>query len=251
MTEIQTYRINKRIKDLGLASRREADELIEAGLITINGKIAKLGDKVSEEDKVEILTSKINKNIKTKTGKTINIGSKKYIIFYKPKDVVSHSPQYGEKEVKDFFPDFESDRLVIIGRLDKHSEGMMLLSNDKRLVEKILDPKFDHEKEYLVQVQEKLSSNIERLFKKGFEVKDRFIAKPAKVELLDSYNFSITLTEGKKHQIRLMTNDLHYTVSKLKRIRIMNLNMGNLKIGESKNVSGPALKELMKSIGLS
>lgn len=231
-----TIRINKRIKDLGLASRREADALIERGLVTVNGKVATLGESVSEADIIEIKPHKLT--------------PKKYIAFYKPKGVVSHTPQYGEKEVRDFFPDFENDGLVIIGRLDKHSEGLMLLTNDKRLVERVLDPKYDHEKEYIVTVQEKLSSNIERLFAKGFQVRGRFQAKPAHVEILDPYTFSITLTEGKKHQIRLMTNELHYTVSNLLRVRVMNVKLGNLKPGKSRDLKDQEVKKLLISLGL-
>ncbi len=231
-----SIRINKRIKDLGLASRREADALIERGLVLINDKIAALGENVTEEDKIEIKQDKSSQ--------------KKYIAFYKPRGVVSHSPQYGEKEIKDFFPDFQKDGLVIIGRLDKHSEGLMLLTNDKRLVERILDPRYDHEKEYIVNVQEKLSSNIERLFAKGFQVRGRFQAKPAQVEILDPYTFSITLTEGKKHQIRLMTNELHYTVSNLLRVRVMNVKLGNLKPGKSRELKQQEVKKLLNSLGL-
>lgn len=231
-----SIRINKRIKDLGLASRREADELIEKGLVLVNGVKAVLGQTVTEEDVIEVKQDRFSK--------------KQYIAFYKPKGVVSHTPQYGEREVRDFFPDFEKDGLVIIGRLDKHSEGLMLLSNDKRLVEKILDPEYEHEKEYIVSVQEKLSSNIERLFSKGFEVRNRFMARPAQVEILDPYTFSITLTEGKKHQIRLMTNELHYTVSNLLRVRIMNVKLGILRPGKSRDLKDSEVKRLIESLNL-
>jgi 23S rRNA pseudouridine2604 synthase len=247
MTNVQTYRVNKRMKDLGLSSRREADQLIEAGMVLVNGKVAVLGDQVSESDVIEI---KQVKNAKTKDGKNITIGKKQYIAFYKPKGVVSHSPQYEEKQIKDFFPNFDADGLTIIGRLDKHSEGLILLTNDKRLVERILDPKYDHEKEYIVEVQEKLSSNIERLFKKGFEVRGRFTARPATVTILDTFTFSIILTEGKKHQIRLMTNELHYTVSKLLRVRVMNVELGKMKAADQKSITGQVLKNLLASLDL-
>jgi 23S rRNA pseudouridine2604 synthase len=228
-------RINKRIKDLGLASRREADEIILSGKVLINGKKANIGDKVSEADKIEIIGE-----------------NKKYIYytFYKPKGVVSHSPQYGEKQVKDFFPDFEKEKLTIIGRLDKHSEGLMFVTNDKRLVERILQPEFAHEREYEVTVQEKISNNMVKLFEKGFTVRDRFVAKPAKVIIKDQYNFNIILTEGKKHQIRLMAGDLHYTVSTLKRVRIMNIKIGKLTSGNYKKVEEKDIKKLLTNLGL-
>lgn len=230
-----SIRINKRVKDLGLASRRDADRLIDSKKVLINGKVAVLGDKVKETDKIEIINHQDNY---------------KYYAFYKPKDVVSHSPQYGEDEVKDFFKNWDTDGLTVIGRLDKHSEGLMLVTNDKRLVERILDPRFGHERTYEVTVQEKLSKNIVQLFAKGFEVRNRFTARPAKVELVDNFKFRITLTEGKKHQIRLMTNELHYTVSKLKRTNIMNLGIKGLEPGKAKDIKKEEVTKLLKLIGL-
>jgi 23S rRNA pseudouridine2604 synthase len=228
-------RVNKRVKDLGLASRRDADKLIEQRKVLVNGKVAVLGDKVSENDKIEIV---------------VHTGGYHYYAFYKPKDIVSHSPQFGENEVKNFFPNWEKDNLTIVGRLDKHSEGLMLVTSDKRLVERILDPKFGHERVYEVSVQEKLSKNIVSLFGKGFQVKGRFTAKPAKVELVDNFKFRITLTEGKKHQIRLMTNELHYTVSKLKRTNIMNINVKGLEPGKYKEINKEEVAKLLKNLGL-
>ena len=184
-------RLNKKIKDLGMASRRDADKLIEKGMVTVNGKVAEIGRKVKPDDKIEI------KNLKNIQANYL------YYTFYKPKDVMSHSPQFGEKEVRNFFDNWDKDGLTIVGRLDKHSEGLMLVTNDKRLVEKVLDPRFEHARVYEVEVQEKISSNIVALFKKGFEVRGRFQAKPVNVEILNPFNMRITLTEGKKHQIRL------------------------------------------------
>jgi len=230
-----SIRVNKRIKDLGLASRRDADKLIEDKKVHVNGKIAVVGQKVKESDKIEILNHSNNY---------------KYYTFYKPKDVVSHSPQYGEQEVKDFFKNWDKDSLTIVGRLDKHSEGLMLVTNDKRMVERILDPRFGHERTYEVTVQEKLSQNLVKLFAKGFEVRDRFTAKPAKVELVDNFKFRITLTEGKKHQIRLMTNELHYTVFKLKRTNIMNLTLKGLEEGKSREIPKEEVSKLLKNLGL-
>lgn len=230
-----SVRINKRIKDLGLASRRDADKLLESNKVYVNGKVAKLGSKVKMDDKIEIKQNSFDY---------------KYYTFYKPRDVVSHSPQYGEDEVKDFFPNWDKDNLTIVGRLDKHSEGLMLVTSDKRLVERILDPKFGHDRVYEVTVQEKLSKNIETLFKKGFEVRGRFTAKPAKVEILNNHKFYITLTEGKKHQIRLMTNELHYTVSELKRIKILNLNLKGIGPGQAKEIKKEEVIKLLKFVGL-
>lgn len=231
-------RLNKKIKELGLASRRDADKLIEKGLVTVNGKIAEIGRKVKPNDKIEIKDlKKINDNYL-------------YYTFYKPKNIMSHSPQFGESEVKDYFKNWDKDNLTIVGRLDKHSEGLMLVTNDKRLVEKVLDPKFEHPRVYEVQVQEKISNNIINLFKKGFEVRGRFQAKPALVEKLDNFNMRITLTEGKKHQIRLMLNELHYTVFNLRRIKILNLTLRGLQPGSYEPIAKPDVAKLLKSVGL-
>lgn len=230
-----SFRINKRVKDLGLASRRDADKLIEGKKVLINGKVAKLGDKVKESDEIRILNF---------------VNDYKYYAFYKPKDVVSHSPQYGEDEVKNFFPNWDKDGLTLVGRLDKHSEGLMLITSDKRLVERVLDPQFGHERVYEVEVQEKLSKNIIPLFAKGFEVRGRFTSKKAIVEIMDPFKFKITLTEGKKHQIRLMTNELHYTVSKLKRTNIMNITLKGVEIGKYREIKKEEVAKLLKSLGL-
>lgn len=231
-------RLNKKIKELGLASRRDADKLISKGLVTVNGKVAEIGRKVKPSDKIEI------KNIKKIQD------NYSYYTFYKPKGIMSHSPQFGEKEVKDFFPQWDKENLTIVGRLDKHSEGLMLVTNDKRLVERVLDPRFAHERVYEVEVQEKLSNNLVALFKKGFTVRDRFTAKPAKVEILNNFNLRITLTEGKKHQIRLMLNELHYTVFNLKRIKILNLTLKNLQPGTFKPVSKDEVQKILQTVGL-
>ena len=228
-------RINKRVKDLGLASRRDADKLIDGGRVLVNGKPVKLGTKVKESDEITLVNFKNNY---------------KYYAFYKPRDVVSHSPQYGEDEVKNFFPNWEKDGLTIIGRLDKHSEGLMLITSDKRLVERVLDPVFGHERVYEVEVQEKLSRNLIPLFAKGFEVRGRFTAKKAKVEIVDPFKLKITLTEGKKHQIRLMLNELHYTVSKLKRVNIMNITLKGVGPGEYKEIKKEEVIKLLKNLGL-
>ncbi len=230
-----TTRLNKRMKDLQLSGRREADELIENKRVLVNGKIAKLGQQVTETDLIKII------------GKRENY---KYILFYKPKDVVSHSPQYREEEVKNFFPDFENDKLAIVGRLDKHSEGLMLLTNDKRVIEKVLSPEYEHEKEYAIDVQEKISSNIIPLFAKGFTVRNRFVAKPAVVTINSPFSLNIILKEGKKHQIRLMLNELHYTVFNLKRIRIMTLKIGRLRPGSSKELNKKEIAEFLQSLNL-
>lgn len=223
------------MKDLELCGRREADLLIEQKRVLINGKIAKLGDQVTETDIIKII------------GKRENY---KYLLFYKPKNVVSHSPQYGEQEVKNLIPNFEKDNMAIVGRLDKHSEGLMLLTNDKRVIDKVLKPENEHEKEYLVEVQEKLSSNIVALFKKGFTVRNRFVAKPATAIINSAFSLNIILKEGKKHQIRLMLNELHYTVSKLKRIRIMNLKLGKLQPGSYRELNKKEIAEFLQSLNL-
>lgn len=223
------------MKDLGLSGRREADTLIEKNRVLVNGKIAKIGQQVTENDIIKIV------GIRDKY---------KYIIFNKPKNVVSHTPQYGEEEVKDYIENFTEDKLAIVGRLDKHSEGLMLLTNDKRVIEKVLSPEYEHEKEYVVETHEKISSNIVSLFAKGFTVRNRFVARPAEVTINNNFSLNIILTEGKKHQIRLMMNELHYTVGKLKRVRIMNIKLGKLQPGEYRDLTAQEIKKFLENVNL-
>ncbi len=228
-------RINRYLAIQGLATRRSADELIVSGLVEINGTKAKLGDRVESTDKVEIVRNK--KHI----AKTFT-----YVAYYKPRGIITHSPQEDESEIKDIspFPD-----LFPMGRLDKASEGLILLTDDGRVTERLLHPRFAHEKEYLVTVREKVLPQSRMTLELGIESEgETLFAK--KVQILGPHTLTIILTEGKKHQIRRMLDAVHLTVEKLVRTRIMGIHLGALKPGQSRTLKGSARASFLKSIDL-
>ena len=227
-------RINRYLYLKNICSRREADRLIEKKMVLINKKPAKLGQKVEKNDKVEI---------KNKAKK--NLSQKKIIIFNKPVGVVSHNPQFNEKEPNNFF-DF-SEKLSPVGRLDKNSHGLLLMSNDGRIVNKLLNPKFNHEKEYILKVDKKITPQFLKKMSEGVDI-EGYITKPAKLTKLGNREFSIILTEGKKHQIRRMCAALGYKVEDLKRIRFMHILIGDLKEGQWRKLSNKEHNILMKKI---
>ena len=227
-------RINRYLYLKNICSRREADRLIKQKEVLVNGKEAVLGMKIKASDKVEI-----KKNSQKK------LSQKKIILFNKPIGVVSHNPQKGEKEPNDFF-DF-SEKLSPLGRLDKMSSGLMIMSNDGRLVHKILNPKFKHEKEYLVKVNKKINNHFLKKMTTGVKI-ENYLTQPAKIKKIDNQSFYLTLTEGKKHQIRRMCAALGYNVEKLKRVRIMNIKLGNLKEGAWRKLTTEEYNKLVNKI---
>jgi pseudouridine synthase len=226
-------RINKYLALQKICARREADVLISQGKVKINGKVAALGDKVFENDKVEVA------NISKKLV---------YLAFNKPKGVITHSPQMGEKQIKDLY-DFNKD-IFPVGRLDKSSSGLIILTNDGRLTDRLLNPEYNHEKEYIVRV----NKNIDGLFLKkmgqGIKLEDGYITKKCVVIKISSDRFSIILTEGKKHQIRRMCDALGYGVVHLERRRIMNIKLQNLQPGDFREIKGKELSDFLASLGL-
>jgi 23S rRNA pseudouridine2604 synthase len=214
-------RINKYLRDKNLASRREADKLVEAGLVFINGKRAENGSKVSEKDKV---TLKQNKNNKKEL---------KYLAYYKPKGL----PTQDEPKRKSVISEWKKQGLYPVGRLDKESEGLLFLTNDGRFAREVLSDKKDWEKEYMVVVKEPLHSNIVKILSSGMETIAFGKLLPMKSRLINKNKISIILNEGKKHQIRVLLAELNYTVVSLKRIRIGSIRLGTLKPGESRVLS--------------
>ncbi|MBI2482176.1 MAG: rRNA pseudouridine synthase [Candidatus Vogelbacteria bacterium] len=226
-------RINKYLANQGLSTRRGADELIERGLVLINGRKAKLGDKVNETDKVEL---------KPQTKKI----TYRYFAYHKPRGVVTHSPQLDELDVleasglKNVFP---------IGRLDKSSTGLIILTNDGRVTDRLLNPSKEHEKEYEVTVAEVLKPSFEDKMSRGVRLED-YTTKPCQVIVLNDYTFRITLTEGKKHQIRRMCAALGYVTRDLKRTRILNLKLANMRAGTYREIHSGELASFLKLLGL-
>lgn len=224
-------RINKYLAEHGFSTRRGADALIERGVVFINGTRAKLGDKVMPTDAVEVRDAK----------KTY-----RYFAYNKPEGIITHSPQYGERDiarvvgVKGVFP---------IGRLDKRSSGLILLTDDARLTDKLLNPKYEHEKEYVVTTAEKLPSNFKRRMEAGVNI-EGYQTKKCSIEILGEKKFRITLTEGKKHQIRRMCSALGLAAHDLRRTRIMHILLGNIPPGAMRPLEGRELQTLLSDLGL-
>lgn len=230
-------RINKYLAHTGIASRREADTLVERGQILVNGKKAVTGQQVNEGDVV------------TLKGET---KTRKYLAYYKGRGIITHSPS--EKEVDIVMRlerDFGITDVSPVGRLDKASEGLIILSNDGRIVGPLLDTNNDHEKEYNVQVDKDFSTLFVHLMQNGVDI-EGYTTKPAKV-VISSKNerkFNITLTEGKKHQIRRMCAALGYQVQNLKRVRIANIELKNLKPNQYRKIAGDELDTFLQTIGV-
>lgn len=235
MTEeiIYPIRINRYLALKGIATRREADKLISSGLVLINGKKAVLGDKVLATDEIEVAQ---RGHIKTLV----------YLAYYKPRGIVTHSPRHGERAIKDII---NISGVFPIGRLDKESEGLILLTNDGRVTERVLNPRFQHEKEYEVIVREKIPSRIERVLEAGI-ISDGEKLTAKTVKILGNHKMNIVLTEGKTHQIRRMLDAMRLTVEQLKRKRIMDIRLGDLKPGEKRNIEDSDKKMFLNSLGL-
>lgn len=213
-------RINKYLAHKRYCTRREADTHIAHGKVRINGRVAVLGDQVQESDTVEVDFAQ----------KTYS-----YFAYHKPRgeETPERSPKTG------LFP---------IGRLDKDSRGLLLLTDDGRITDRLLNPDFEHEKGYVVEVQEKLRPDFEQKMSSGVDIGD-YTTRPCDVTVLGESTFSITLTEGKKHQIRRMCEALGYTAVDLVRVRIMNIELGKLKPGASRALSKEEKEELLESLG--
>ena len=230
-------RINKYLAHKGYATRRGADELVSAGKIMINGKVATLGDKVSEKDTVEVRKPVVEKKLV-------------YLAYHKPVGTITHSPQRGEKDIKSSLGGHAGLRDVFpVGRLDKDSSGLIILTNDGRITDRLLNPDFEHDKEYEVTVREPLKESFKNRMEKGVDI-EGCITKPARMELLDEHTFRITLQEGKKHQIRRMAAALGNVVTSLKRVRVLNINLGSLPPNAHQVIKGDELQEFLGALGL-
>ena len=234
----EPVRINKHLAERGLASRREADALISAGQVLVNGKPAQLGQKITFSDKVEIV------------GKQ---KEKQYIAYYKARGIITHSPAEGEIDIEvQLKNDHGLTGLHPVGRLDKDSEGLIILSNDGLITGPLLDPEAKHEKEYEVTVDKDINPPFLKRMASGVEI-EGYLTKPAKAELKKGANkkcFLLTITEGKKHQIRRMCAALGYQVQSLKRIRIANIELKGLKANKYRNITGGKLKDFLQELGM-
>lgn len=230
MTDAYPMRINKYLAHKNLCTRREADTLISAGKVRINGAAAQLGDKVNKDDKVEV---------------RFRVKKYRYFAYNKPRGVITHSPQGDEKEIKQVSP---IPGVFPVGRLDKDSKGLIILTDDGRITDKLLNPEYVHEKEYVVTTKEELKANFKAKMEKGVDI-EGYVTKPCTVRVLEPTKFSVVLTEGKKHQIRRMCAALGYVVNALERVRIMNIHLSGLAEGQHRPIDGSELKTFLKSLG--
>jgi len=233
MTDKYPMRINKYLALKNHSTRRGADELIEKNQVLINGRYAVLGDKVVESDVVEVRRNK-------------KVLEYVYYAYNKPMGIATLAPKQGEKGIKE---SIDLKNVFPIGRLDKNSHGLIILSNDGRVTDRLLNPKHAHDKEYLVEVKTKLRNNFKDKMESGVDIGD-YITKPCEIKILDDNRFSIILTEGKKHQIRRMCDALFAEVKDLKRTRIMNITLGKLSPNSYREIKGEELDLFLKSLSL-
>ena len=231
-------RINKYLSEAGYCSRRAADKLIDQGRVTVNGKVPEMGTKITEGDKVQVDGSLIT----SPTEKPV------YIAFHKPVGIVCTTDTRVEKDNIIDFINYPT-RIFPIGRLDKPSEGLIFLTNDGDIVNKILRARNNHEKEYEVTVDKPITPSFIQQMSNGVPILDT-VTRQCKVERLSRFTFKIILTQGLNRQIRRMCEHLDYEVTKLKRNRIMNVHL-DVPVGKWRDLTGQELKEINKLVATS
>lgn len=230
-------RINKYLAQQGHATRREADTLVSKKAVLINGRIAQVGDKILEGDSVEV-------------RRNVRPGRYTYLAFNKPVGMDTHQEETGTQNIFDTLPqEIKQLKLFPVGRLDKASHGLILLTNDGRITDRLLNPSHDHEKVYEVRTKQPLRATFKDNMQAGVLI-EGYMTKPAKINILGEKAFRITLTEGKSHQIRRMVVALHNEVADLRRMSIMNIKIGALKAGTYRTIEGEELAEFLHALGL-
>lgn len=231
-------RINKYLAACGVCSRREADRLIDEGRVTINGQRATMGMQVDENDRVCV------------NGKQIHGKNEKVVLaYYKPVGVTcTEKDKFADKKITDVvkFP----VRVTYAGRLDKDSEGLLLLTNDGDLIDAMMRGSAGHEKEYIVKVNKEVTGEFLEKMSAGVYLPElNLTTKPCKTEKVGKFTFRITLTQGVNRQIRRMSAELGYHVNAIKRVRVVNILLANLKPGEYRQITGEELRVLYNSCG--
>jgi 23S rRNA pseudouridine2604 synthase len=227
----KAVRLNKYISETGVCSRREADRWIEAGRVTLNGAPATLGHKVAQGDEV-----RIDGNL---------VGAKKkaiYIALNKPVGITCTTEAHVEDNVVRFVG--HSERIFPVGRLDKDSEGLILLTNDGDIVNEILRSENEHEKEYVVSVNRPITDLSLKMLASGVKIMG-VTTKPCRVERVDADTFRLVLTQGLNRQIRRMCSALGYRVRRLQRVRIINIHVGALRAGDWRYLSDAEVAGLL------
>ena len=237
MADTTAVRLNKYLAQCGVCSRREADILIAEGKVLVNGKTAQPGLRVSERDEV-ICNGK----------KLANRNEKVVLAYYKPLGVTcTEKDRFADKTLKDAF-DYPI-RVTYAGRLDKETEGLLLMTNDGDLIQRLMRGTEHHEKEYVVKVTKELDPDFKEKMEAGVflsELNRR--TKPCKVEILGKHTFKIILTQGLNRQIRRMCQEMGYRVNALQRIRVANITLGKLKPGTFRRINGEELQDLYAMI---
>ena len=229
-------RINKYLADHGFSTRKGADALIERGIVTINGKAAVLGDRVRPSDSVAV------ENAGTEHKDAV------YFAYYKKEGVETLKSTAKGKGILETttFP----VRVFPVGRLDKDSEGLIIMTNDGRITNRLLSPSSDHEKEYSVKVNKAVTDMFLRRLRDGVRIGENETTKKAQARKTGKDSFDIAITEGKNRQIRRMCAAFGYDVQRLKRFRIMNITLGSLTPGTFRKIEGKELAAFMQSLGL-
>lgn len=231
-------RINKFLAEAGVASRRQADKLVESGQVTINGIKAKNADKVNDGDKVCV------------KGKQVFMQDEKHVVaFYKPEGVTcTKKDKYAKVTIDEVFQ--YPFRLNYAGRLDKDSKGLLIMTNDGALIDRMMRARNHHEKEYIVMVNNAVTDDFIHKMSNGVYLEELEVTtRPCTVTKVGEYTFRIILTQGLNRQIRRMCASLGYKVESLMRVRVMNVEIGNLKPGEYRRITGEELSELYRLAG--
>lgn len=233
---VKQTRINKYLSEVGYCSRRAADKLIDQGRVTINGKVPEMGTKVVDGDAVKV------------DGEAVTAPKEKpvYLAFNKPVGIVCTTDSRVEKDNIIDFINYPK-RIFPIGRLDKPSEGLIFLTNDGDIVNKILRARNNHEKEYLVTVDKQIRPDFLNKMRNGVPILDT-VTRNCEVSQVSTYQFRIILTQGLNRQIRRMCEHLEYRVKKLKRIRIMNVHL-DLPSGKWRDLTTEELQQINRLVG--
>ncbi len=230
-------RLNKYLAECGVCSRREADKLIEAGKVLVNGAVVDMGCRVTDADEVRV-------------GKKVLGKAKKVVLaFYKPVGVTcTEKDKHAEKIINDYIK--YPVRVTYAGRLDKDSEGLLLLTNDGDLIDAVMRGANHHEKEYVVKVNKEITEEFLQKMSVGVYLPELEVTtRPCELEQIGKYTFKIVLTQGLNRQIRRMCKELGYQVTQLKRMRIMNIKLEKLQAGKYREVTGEELEELYRLAG--
>jgi len=230
-------RLNKFLSERGVCSRRKADALIEAGKVRVNGSVAPLGLLVNEHDEIVV------------EGKAVTSRrpEKVYLVFHKPVGIMTSVDPMARDTIRSYLK--LEEHIFSVGRLDVASSGLLILTNDGDLAERITHPRFDHEKEYVVTVDRPIRQEDLRTMEDGMMILGSR-TKPAQLKKIGENRFTMVLTEGRNRQIRRMCEALGYEVKALRRTRVMNIKLGDLPSGAMRPLTSKELKDLKLKIGL-